>query len=348
MTTLSLGIIGCASIVRRALLQPLPFVEGVKVAGIANRTRSRAEALARELDVTRVFDRLEDVLESPEVNAVYIALSNELHSEWAVRAIEAGKHVLVEKPIAMGDRECARLEERLAGRSTVVLEGLMIRHHPWQRALRMLVQEERYGKLQRIRTELHVPMRELPLTSYRCDPDRGGGVFADLGCYWLQALQQLPGFEATKPLEWQASSAFDGPQGCDWSFDAALSYPGGISAELSASFEQPYRARHVLELEHAVLTVNDFFRANVGRYKITIKIAEPETGRLLDSISFEPQHYYENQLTYFRDSIRNGGNHRQLLGESLERARFQERLYAAALYRDRNPGDHRQQRRQKA
>ncbi|SFF39613.1 Predicted dehydrogenase [Paenibacillus algorifonticola] len=339
MRTLALGIIGCASIVRRAVFQPLPFVEGIKVVGIANRTRSRAEALAAEFGVPRVFEQLEDVLASRDVDAVYIALSNDLHTEWVLRAVEAGKHVLVEKPIAMNAAECAKLEERLAGRLAVVLEGLMIQHHPWQSALRELIQEQRYGRLLQMRTELHIPMRDLPLTSYRCDPSRGGGVFADLGCYWLQMLQQLPGFEAAKPSKLKAESAFDGPRGCDWTFDASLAYASGVVAELSASFERPYRTRHVLRLEHAALVVNDFFRANVGRYKITIKIEEPGTGRSLGSISFDPLHYYENQLRYFRDSVLAGQGNRELLHESLERVRLQERIQAAAVYRKRHSED---------
>ncbi|WP_341281901.1 Gfo/Idh/MocA family oxidoreductase [Paenibacillus sp. FSL H8-0537] len=337
MRTLALGIIGCASIVRRAIFQPLPFVEGISVVGIANRTRSRAEALAAEFGVPHVFERLEDVLASPDVDAVYIALSNDLHAEWVLRAARAGKHVLVEKPIAMNAVECAQLAERLAGEPVVVLEGLMIQHHPWQSDLRELIQGQRYGKLLQMRTELHISMRDLPMTSYRCDPDRGGGVFADLGCYWLQMLQQLPGIEATNPSKLKAESAFDGPRGCDWTFDASLAYASGFVAELSASFERPYRTRHVLRLEHAVLVVNDYFRANVGRYKITIKIEEPGTGRPLGSKSFEPMHYYENQLAYFRDSVwtETGKGSRELLRESLERVRLQERILAAAVYRKR-------------
>ncbi|KQO12728.1 Gfo/Idh/MocA family protein [Paenibacillus sp. Leaf72] len=340
MRTLALGIIGCASIVRRAVFQPLPFVGGIRVVGVANRTRSRAEALAAEFGIPRVFEQLEDVLASPDVDAVYIALSNDLHTEWVLRAVEAGKHVLVEKPIAMNAGECAKLAERLAGQSAVVLEGLMIQHHPWQSALRELIQGQRYGKLLQMRTEMHIPMRDLPLTSYRCDPGRGGGVFADLGCYWLQTLQQLPGFEAAKPTKLKAESEFDGPRGCDWTFDASLAYASGFAAELSASFERPYRTRHVLRLEHAALVVNDFFRANVGRYKITIKIEEPGTGRPLGSISFVRQHYYEKQLEYFRDSVLTGtGNGKgslELLRESLERVRLQERIHAAAVYRKRH------------
>ncbi|WP_248925704.1 Gfo/Idh/MocA family protein [Paenibacillus hamazuiensis] len=332
MAEISLGIAGCADIVRRAIFQPLSYVGGVRVCGIANRTRSRAEAMAAEFGVPRVYDSLEELIGCPQPAAVYIALSNELHAEWALKAARAGKHVLVEKPLALNGRECAMLERELAGSGVIVLEGMMVRHHPWQRELTRIVHEQTYGRLLRMNTEMFIPFKSPPEGNYRCFPEKGGGVWNDLGCYWLQLVQLLPGLDRSRVRDIRGASEFAGPRGCDWTFEAALAYADGTSASFAASFERPYRTRHVLETEHAVLTINDFFRANVGRYKITIKV-EDHDGRPLDSIVFEPMHYYENQLKYFRDALLEpepGPAPHMLLRESFERVRWLEEIRECA------------------
>jgi dTDP-3,4-didehydro-2,6-dideoxy-alpha-D-glucose 3-reductase len=331
VSSISLGIVGCADIVRRAIFQPLPFVENVHVYGMANRTRSRAEALAQEFGIPHIFESLDECIGCPEIDAVYIALSNELHAEWTVRALKAGKHVLVEKPLAISTRELQFIEQavRDTSNSYIALEGIMVQHHPWQQELVGMLRGGKYGKLLRMKTELFIPMKQMADNNYRCDPERGGGVFNDLGCYWLQFVQLVQGLEPDRIVRYDGASLYTGPRGCDWTFDASLTYVDGVVAELTASFEQPYRSRHVLETEQAVLTVNDFFRANVGRYKITIKV-EDRDGGLLETNVFAPQHYYENQLRYFCDVI-TGQKNGVPLQTAYERIQWLELIRSSAI-----------------
>ncbi|MEI7024448.1 Gfo/Idh/MocA family protein [Paenibacillus sp. y28] len=330
MDTLRLGILGCADIVRRAVFQPLPQLSGIQAAGIANRTRSRAERLAAEFGIEQVFEGLEELLDSPDLDAVYIALSNELHAEWAIRAIQAGKHVLVEKPLALHAAQAKQIAEAAHSSGLHVWEALMVRHHPWQAELRRLLETGRYGQALRLHTELNIPAKADSFNNYRSFPDKGGGVFYDLGCYWLQFIQAMFGLEDARVADWGGRSDFAGPRGCDWSFVSFIRFTDGPFAAFSGSFEKPYRARHVVETEGAVLTINDFFRANVGRYKITIKV-ENRSGQLLDMIEFEPQHYYENQLGHFRDAVLYGHPPDKSLYEALERVRWMELIRQSAV-----------------
>lgn len=366
MAAIRLGILGCAEIIHRAVFQPLAAVDGIEIAAIANRTRARAEQAAKRYGIAQIFDNLQDVVSSPDIDAIYIALSNELHAEWVIRAIEAGKHVLVEKPICLNRAEALRIRQAIQGREIHVLEGLMVQHHPWQQALCTLIREETYGRLIGLSTEIYVPFKgtgqEAISANYRCFPEKGGGAFYDLGCYWLQFLQNLLGLETENIECAQGHSYFQGPHGCDWTFEASVTYsfPASnslrdskytgpenirrVTASCCTSFEKPYRSRHVLETEHAILTINDFFRANLGRYKISIKV-EDKQGRLLQILSFEPQHYYENQLRAFWDTViclqdsSVIGCHREevrgrsvrLLEEALQRAEWLESIRTSAV-----------------
>lgn len=295
-TELRLGVLGCSAIVPRAVLEPLRRAEGIRAVSLANRTRGKAERLAAAYGVSRTAD-LGELIADEAVDAVYVALSNELHAEWAAKAMEAGKHVLVEKPLCLSTDEAKRLWQTAQKTGAKLVEGLMVRHHPWQRALKELVDSGRYGALRRIETRITLNARDRHAGNYRSAKAKGGGCFADLGCYWLQFLQALVG------LDWsdcRGESEFAGPDGCDWTFRARALYPDGVEAVCLTSFELPYKASHRLVLDEAVLTVPDFFRANLGFYKMTIRI-ENRDGLAEAPIVFEPMNYYVNQLRAFRE-----------------------------------------------
>ncbi|WP_339249741.1 Gfo/Idh/MocA family oxidoreductase [Paenibacillus sp. FSL P2-0136] len=322
-----LGILGASSIAVPAMLEPARIVDKVKINAIANRTLAKAEAMAEAYQIPYVAASLDELLELDDLDGVYIALSNELHTQWAIRALNAGKHVLVEKPICLHPEEAEQL--RLAKDNPAapkLTEGLMIACHPWQQALKGIVDSGEFGALRRISTRISVPAKNRHAGNYRSVRGKGGGAFADLGCYWLQFVQTLAGLQ---PEEILAQSAFDGPDGCDWTFQAALQYKNGLRAECLTSFELPFRASHILYFDHTVLTVPDFFRPIKGFYKLKIRHDLPDNRTTL--CEFEPLNYYVGQLEAFAAIM--SGQQAEGLSATWERVQLQARIMAEAQRR---------------
>ncbi|RCW43487.1 Gfo/Idh/MocA family protein [Paenibacillus prosopidis] len=322
-----LGIIGCAGIVERTLLEPAVYVPQIKVSAVANRTRAKAEQLARSYSIPKVYDDLQELLGDPEIDAVYIALSNELHTEWAIRALAAGKHVLVEKPIGLTEEDVRLLQMAKASTTDLkLIEGLMVSCHPWQSALRSIADSGRYGHLLRIDSRISLQARDRYIHNYRSDKAKGGGVFSDLGCYWLQFLQALIGLQAE---EIWGKSDFTGPDGCDWTLQAGLRYAGGVEAICTTSFEMPYKAAHTIHFEKASVTVPDFFRSNIGFYRMKIRLEDSTNPVVLHD--FEPMNYYVNQLNAFVETL--NGFRKEMLHEALERVTMQQAILRDAEQR---------------
>ncbi|WP_010493224.1 Gfo/Idh/MocA family protein [Paenibacillus elgii] len=326
-----IGVLGCAHILDRALFTPLKSLEHLGVHAIASRTKPKAESYADKYGIVHAFGSYEELLACGEVDFVYIALSNELHTEWTIRALQAGKPVLVEKPICLNTEELRRLMDAQAASGLPVLEGLMVQHHPWQSKIKRMVGENAYGRLLQVRSQISVPFQDPERQNYRSFPERGGGAFYDFGCYWLQFLQAVLGLET---LGCAAESDFAGPGGCDWTFRAALEYADGVRAELVASFELPGISRHTLEFERAIVTVDDFFRASMGTYRITIRVQNKQS-ETVEKLAFEPQNYFVNQLAFFSDVL-DGTKDNVPIVQSYERMTMHERLLTLA--RAKRPG----------
>ncbi|MEK5027634.1 Gfo/Idh/MocA family protein [Paenibacillus sp. FSL M7-1046] len=319
-----LGILGASNIIRPALLEPARYVDDITVSAIANRTPVKAVELAYAYNIPQVAGSLEALLEMKELDAVYIALSNDLHAEWALKALAAGKHVLVEKPIALTPAEAEQLGTAAAQPTAPKLvEGLMVAHHPWQQALKSIIDSGQYGQLRSLKTRITIPAKDQHSGNYRSIKSKGGGAFADLGCYWLQFVENIVGLQH---VQISGQSQFDGPDGCDWTFQASLKYDSGLDAECLISFELPYRASHTLYFDQTVLTVPDFLRPLKGFYPMKIRHDLPDDRSTVQD--FEPMNYYVNQLRAFveiMDGTREAG-----LERSLERVTLQARMMAVA------------------
>ncbi|WP_246096079.1 Gfo/Idh/MocA family protein [Paenibacillus sinopodophylli] len=326
MRTIQIGVLGCAQIVERALITPISQVSGLLVHGIASRGADKAKQYASHYHIPIAFESYEELLQCEDIELVYIALSNDLHKEWAVKAVQANKHVLLEKPLCLNLKEYAAIESANVG-GKHILEALMVQHHPWQHSLRAMVEDNRYGRLLRTESAICIVPREDISQNYRSMPEKGGGSFHDLGCYWLQFLQKTTGLSA-RLNSFSGRSAFDGPNGCDMTFMAEMNREDGFHASLITSFERSYKASHTLFFEKAKVTVPDFFRASLGNYKITIKI-ERSDAVALEKMEFEPQSYYVNQLAFFRDVVA-GHKPNIAISESYERIRLSQHIYQSA------------------
>jgi len=202
---------------------------------VASRNPGRAESYAREHGIECAHGSYEALLADPGVDAVYIPLPNSLHVEWSRRALEAGKHVLCEKPLT--DRpDDARALFDLAERNGLVLaEGFMYRHNPQTRRLEELVRKEAIGRLQLVRTSFTFFLEREP--DIRLEPELGGGSLLDLGAYCVSGARLLAG----EP-EIAFGSQVLGPTGVDDLFTGSLVFPGGVHALFDCGLRAPFRA----------------------------------------------------------------------------------------------------------
>jgi len=175
------GIISTANIGTRKVIPGMQRSERGTVEAIASRDAGRARSAAAELGIPKAYGSYEELLADPDIDAVYNPLPNNLHVDWTLKAVEAGKHVLCEKPIGMNAEDAARLKA-VAGRRHV-MEAFMVRQHPqWLRA-RELIRDGRIGELRAVQVFFAYNNRDPD--NIRNKPETGGGALLDIGCYGI-------------------------------------------------------------------------------------------------------------------------------------------------------------------
>jgi D-xylose 1-dehydrogenase (NADP+, D-xylono-1,5-lactone-forming) len=246
------GILGCARITRRGLIPGIRASASGTLQALGSRDGATAAAWGREFQVPRTYASYQEVVDDPEVDAVYIPLPNELHRPWVEAAADAGKHVLCEKPLALDAAEARGMVAHCAERGVILREAFMWRHQPRTAALRRLVAAEAIGTLRLIRSSFSFPIAP---GDWRLDPARGGGALWDVGCYGVSTARLFAGAE---PTACRALARF-GATEVDLSLTACLSFESGVLALLDCSFEQPFRCTYELVGSTGVIEVPDAY-----------------------------------------------------------------------------------------
>lgn len=231
------GILGTAAIARRKVVPGMRKAEGVELEAIASRDAGRARDAAARLGIPRWHASYEALLEDPEVDAVYIPLPNHLHVPWARRALEAGKHVLVEKPVGRTAAEARELLGAARARPELkVMEAFMYRHHPQWRRARELAQEGGVGELRSVHA--HFAYRNRDPNDVRNQADIGGGGLLDIGCYCVSLARFL--YDA-EPRRVVALVERDPELGVDRLASALLEFAAGTATFTCGTQLEPYQ-----------------------------------------------------------------------------------------------------------
>ena len=294
MSKVRWGVLSTAKIGLEKVIPAMQRGRFCEVAAIASRDQSRARAAAEKLGIPRAHGSYEELLADPEVDAIYNPLPNHLHVSWSIRALEAGKHVLCEKPIGLTSAEGEQLVA--AGRQypgLKLMEAFMYRHHPqWRRAIDLL----RSGEIGELRTVQSF------LSYYNVDPgnirnqlDIGGGALMDIGCYPVSLSRWVFDGEPTQVI----ASVDRHPQfGTDRLTTALLQFAGG-TASFSCSTELvPFQR------------VNLF--GTTGRIEIEIPFNAPpdkpcrlwiQRDRAIEALECEPCDQYTVQGDLFAQAV---------------------------------------------
>ncbi|MGG1876089.1 Gfo/Idh/MocA family oxidoreductase [Paenibacillus cisolokensis] len=188
------GILGCASIAKRAVIPGVANSRLNEVAAIASRDEEKAKKTAEELNIPTAYGSYEALLEDPSIDVIYVPLPNHLHKEWSIRALEAGKHVLCEKPLALTEAEAAEMADAAERTGMHLAEAFMYRHHPRYDMIKKLIAEGAIGEVRAIHSAFTFNSAGNP-GNVRFRKDWGGGSIYDIGCYPINAARLLLGQE---------------------------------------------------------------------------------------------------------------------------------------------------------
>jgi xylose dehydrogenase (NAD/NADP) len=233
---LRIGILGAAKIARA-------FCDGVRpsskltVAAVASRDAAKGKAFACETGIPRVHATYEALLADPAIDAIYNPLPNNLHAEWSIRAVEAGKHVLCEKPLATTAADARAMFDAARRNGVYLVEAYPYRAQPQTLKMRELLEAKSIGRLQLVQASFGFPLADT--ANIRMDPALAGGALMDAGCYPVSLVRTIAG-ERPRRVHAMAKWA---SSGVDLTLLASMEFPGGLLAQISCSFAT-LRHRH--------------------------------------------------------------------------------------------------------
>ncbi|MBI3942769.1 MAG: Gfo/Idh/MocA family oxidoreductase [Chloroflexi bacterium] len=240
ITPIRFGILGVARIARNQLIPAMRQSSAVELVAIASRDGAKARQAAAELKIPHAHGSYEDLLADPDVDAIYNPLPNHLHAEWSIKAAQAGKHILCEKPLALNVDQCLEMGAAADKAGVVLMEAFMYRFHPRTEQARQLVADGKIGRLHTIRATFSFTLTNPE--NIRMQPESGGGTLLDVGCYCINVSRLLAGSEPDMAFAW----AEYGDTGVDMIFNGMLHFPGGVVAHFDVSFlamrQQSYAA----------------------------------------------------------------------------------------------------------
>jgi D-xylose 1-dehydrogenase (NADP+, D-xylono-1,5-lactone-forming) len=313
--TVSWGFLSTANI-NDKLLAGAAESDRVDVIAVASRDAARAEAYARQRGIERAYGSYEELLADPDVEAVYISLPNSLHVEWSIRALEAGKHVLCEKPLSRRPVDVERAFDVAAQTDRHLMEAFMYRHNPQTAKLKELVGEGAIGRLRLVRAAFSFPLADAE--DIRLDASLDGGGLMDVGCYCINGARLLAG----EPDRVYGEQVL-GESGVDELFTGMMRSPDDVLVQFDAGLVLQERDELEAIGEDGSLFLDDPWHCQSP-------VIELRTADGVEEIAVEPADSYRLQLENLSDAIR--GEAEPLLGrdDALGQARAIDALYGSA------------------
>jgi predicted dehydrogenase len=302
--------------INRLLIPPAQESPKTDLVAVASRDQRKADVYAGEWGIPRAYGTYEALLDDPDVEAVYNPLPNSMHVEWSLRALEAGKHVLVEKPLTRRAADAEELFDAADERELVVMEAFMYRHNPQTAKLVELVEGGSIGTLQNVRAAFGFSLYDDENVRLRSDVE--GGALMDVGSYCVSSSRLLAG----EPERVYGEQVV-GPSGVDVRFHGTLRFPGGVVSQFDCGFRMPTRDELEAIGDEGSLFLDDPFHSRAP-------VIELRRDDGIERIELEPVDSYRLELDNMSDAIRGQGKPLLAREDALGQARTIEALYRSA------------------
>ncbi|KAF9558734.1 NAD(P)-binding protein [Agrocybe pediades] len=238
---LQIGILSTGKLSAHALIAPVKSHPDIEVYAVASRDEAKVKKFAKKHDIPKTYhgkNAYQDLLDDPRLDAVYIPLPNSMHYEWTIKALNAGKHVLVEKPIASTPEEAREMYELADSLNLVLLEGIHTRFHPALQRVKAIIDSGELGKLKHMSAKALIPIQRSDQLYVPSDFDLAKGSVMDIGCYDVDILRYLAGSE---PIGVGSVTYTPSPkaQNMDKIVEGVLEFPGDVTGTFSTDSALP-------------------------------------------------------------------------------------------------------------
>lgn len=228
------GILSTASIAQKAIIPALQASENSEVYAIASESNKSKQA-AETFNILKAYDSYMELLEDPDIEAVYIPLPNSLHKKWVIEAAKKGKHILCEKPAALNSADLREMEKACVENNVLFMEAYMYQFHPQHQRVKEIIASGEIGNVKHM-TATFTFQLDLNTRDIRINPELGGGSIFDIGCYCIHASLYLLN---QQPKEVYVSGDIPSNVGVDLTATGLLTFDNGITAGFHCSFDEP-------------------------------------------------------------------------------------------------------------
>jgi xylose dehydrogenase (NAD/NADP) len=294
------GVLSTAQIARIAIIPAIQESAFGTVEVLASRDLKKAQDVARSFQIGRIVGSYEALIEDPDVDAVYIPLPNAMHAEWTIRAAEAGKSVLCEKPLATSAEDVRRQIEACTRHGVSLMEGFMYRFHPQTRRVQELIASGAIGQVREVRAHLSVNiMRTLDSANIRYRDTLGGGALLDMGCYTVNICRLMFGRE---PERVAGRMLVDPDLGVDTRTVGLLEFAEGVGL-ISCSFAADGQGAYTIIGTEGTLEVPRGIIPGLGtRAAEGLIVVIDSDGNRREEL-FAPANQYQNMLDAFAEAV---------------------------------------------
>jgi len=322
MSTVRWGILSTARHGEKTMIPAFRQARDTEVVAIASRDAQRARAYAQQHNIPVSYGSYEALLDDPDIDAIYIPLPNNMHKEWAIKAAQAGKHVLCEKPIALNAAEAEEMVAAFAEAGRVLAETFQWRHHPQAHAVRELIEDGTIGEVRFIDAGFSFLIaREADI---RLDPALGGGSLYDVGCYPVSLARFMVQDE---PLAVTAQAHWT-DRGVDDRMVATLEFPNGVLAHINCGFSLPLRRYYEVVGSLGSLYANRAYNPLGERSSEIVRYGDDRM--MIETVQLDPANSYALMVEDFNRAVTGEAPPRFPAEDAVKNMRVIDALYRSA------------------
>jgi predicted dehydrogenase len=319
------GILGSAKIAVKDVIPAMQSAENCAIVAISSRSVESAAKIARDFSIPKHYGSYRELLDDPEIDAVYIPLPNHLHLEWTIKAAESGKHVLCEKPLGLNTDEVRQLIETRDRTGVRIQEAFMVRTHPMWIAVRDLVKSGKIGPVKAI--TMFFSYFNLDRSNIRNKLEMGGGALMDIGCYCVNLSRFL---FAEEPRRVSGLIERDSETGIDKLTSAMLDFPSGHASFTCSTQLVPYQRMQILGTKGRIEVEVPVNFPSDRSTRIFVDDGADYFGNNIEIIEIKPANKFLIQAELFSKAIRSNSEQAIPLEDSFRNIAVIESIFRSA------------------